>query len=346
MKNPTITDIARLASVSVGTASNVINGKPVVSQARVDRVLAAARDLNYNRNALAASLRLKQTGVVAFLVPTVENAFFSEVLQEIEHCALEDGRSVLFLTTGEDEKRTRKQLQTVISRRVDGLIIIPSFDYLPALIELDRYDIPIVVVDRVGEESPFPSVTSDNKGAGVLAGNHLFEQGVQDVVYFGHSEGEFWILEQRELGFRESANNFGRLSDVRFVDLSLDVTVGVGQAKAFFESLDRTPAAIFASSNLAAKSVIPAMQALGWTVPDDTKLLVMDDFEALSIFQPGISVISQPTKEIARRAWAMLMQELDGNLLENDQVVLDSALIIRGSTSNNPAGRPVGRGRK
>lgn len=336
MKNPTITDIARLASVSVGTASNVINGRPIVSKVLVDRVLAAARDLDYNRNALAASLRLKQTGVVAFLVPTVENAFFSEVLQEIEHCALDDERSVLFLTTGEDEERSRRQLQTVISRRVDGLIIIPSFDYLPALKELDRYNIPIVVVDRVGEESPLPSVSSDNKGAGYLAGNHLFEQGVQDVVYFGHSKGDFWILKQREVGFRESAKNFGLSNNVRFVDLSLDVEMGYDQAKAFLSSLDRRPSAIFASSNLAAKSVIPAIQAVGWSIPKDTKLLVMDDFEALSIFQPGISVVSQPTKEIARQSWMMLMQLLAGDPLERDQVVLDSFLIARGSTKSMP----------
>lgn len=339
VKSPTITDIARLASVSVGTASNVLTGKPIVSKGLVERVEAAAEQLGYRPNALASALRSNQTGVVAFIVPNVENAFFSELLQEIEHCSVADGKSVMFMTTGEDEERTRKQLEIVISRRVDGLIIVPAFDYQPALKELERHRIPIVITDRITEHTPFPAVSSDNEDAGYVGGYHLFEQGLRDIVFFGNAKDDFWILNQREAGFMRAASGFDAENSVTVVNLSLDIDKGREQAARYMASRETRPDAIFASSNIAAKSIIPVIQSYGWRIPKDVQLLVMDDFDALSLIAPGISVISQPVEEIAVRAWQMLQRLAAGEEPEQHRVLLRTRLIVRGST-----GRDAGAG--
>lgn len=331
MKNPTIVDIAKRASVSVGTASNVMNRRPVVSKALVERVEAAAAELGYNRNTLAASLRSSRTGVIALVVPNIENAFFSEVLQEIENLALDSEKSVMFMTTGEDEARTRRHLQAIISRRVDGLIIVPAFDYQPALAELERYGIPIVVADRISQKNPFPSVSVDHKAAGEMAGRHLLEIGARDVVYFGHSRPDYWILKQREDGFSAALANQPEQVSVRSFSMSLDVFVGKEQALTALKALDKPPQAIFAASNLASKSVLPALQAKGWSIPGDTRFLAMDDFEALTMMQPGISVISQPSAQIASQAWQKLMHLIDGEEA-GENALLQPELIVRGST--------------
>ena len=100
------------------------------------------------------------------------------------------------------------------------------------------------------------------------------------------------------------------------------------------------PQAIFAASNIAAKGVIPAIQALGLRIPEDIALLVMDDFEALSLLNPGISVVAQPSRLIAEVGWRMLRQSIADQELEAQHVRLPAKLIVRGSTP------PVAKDRK
>jgi len=158
-KEPTISDIAQLARVSLGTVSNVLNGRQSVREDLALRVTVAASKLGYRRNLNAASLRSNQTDTIAVAVPNLENAFFAEIVSILEHLGAADHRAVMFLTTGEDEERARRQIYNLISRRIDGLILVPSFDFQPVLPELRTYDVPVVLLDRVEAKNPLPTVT-------------------------------------------------------------------------------------------------------------------------------------------------------------------------------------------
>src|SRR5436309_9709060 len=204
MKEPTVQDIARLARVSLGTVSNVLNARPSVKEELVLRVNAAAQKLGYRRNANAASLRSNQTDMIAVAVPNIENAFFSEIVSSIEHLGIAERKGVMFLTTSEDQERAQRQVHSLISRRVDGLIIVPSFDFQPMIPDLETYGVPVVLVDRVEKENPFPSVAVDNFQAGYVGGRHLFDAGHRRVAFFGHGH-RFWILNQRRKGFLAAA---------------------------------------------------------------------------------------------------------------------------------------------
>ena len=153
---PTVHDIAQLARVSLGTVSNVLNGRPSVKQELVLRVTQAAAQLGYRRNTNAASLRSNQTDMIAVAVPNIENAFFSEIVTSIEHLGVAEGKGVMFLTTSENQDRAQRQVHNLISRRVDGLILVPSFDFQPMIQELEAYNVPVVLVDRVERENHFP----------------------------------------------------------------------------------------------------------------------------------------------------------------------------------------------
>ena len=97
-REPTIHDIARLARVSIGTVSNVLNAKPTVNEELSKRVSQVAAKLGYYRNSNAASLRSNQTDMIAVVVPNIENAFFSEIVSAIEHRAVADRKGVMFMT--------------------------------------------------------------------------------------------------------------------------------------------------------------------------------------------------------------------------------------------------------
>jgi LacI family transcriptional regulator len=337
LKEPTIHDIAQLARVSVGTVSNVLNGRQSVGEDLALRVTVAASKLGYRRNLNAASLRSNQTDTIAVAVPNIENAFFAELVSMIEHLGVADGRSVLFLTTGEDEERARRQIYNLVSRRIDGLILVPSFDFQPVLPELRTYGVPVVLLDRVEAKNPLPTVAVNNRQAGRLGGDHLFGAGYRRVAFFGHAH-EHWILNQRREGFLDAARAACALELCPSYELSLDPTEIRETARRILAREPR-PEAIFAASNVAAKGVIPAIQSLGLRVPDDVALLVMDDFEALSLLDPPISVIAQPSQQIAEVGWRMLRERVAGEELDPTDVRLPAKLIVRGSTPPLPKNR-------
>jgi LacI family transcriptional regulator len=334
-REPTIHDIARLARVSIGTVSNVLNAKPTVNEELSKRVSQVAAKLGYYRNSNAASLRSNQTDMIAVVVPNIENAFFSEIVSAIEHRAVADRKGVMFMTTGEDQDRAQRQIYSLVQRRVDGLIIVPSFDYLPLLAELEAYGIPVVLADRVEGRNPFPSVAVDNKQAGYIGGKHLFDCGYREIAFVNHGR-RFWILNQRREGFVAAARAARALESCSFYDLSLDPDEVRLSTLEILRGA-RRPRAFFAASNIAGKGIIPAVQDLGLRIPEDVAILVMDDFEALSLLSPKVSVVSQPARDIAETGWRMLQTLIGGKTLKERHPRLPASLIVRGST------RTVGR---
>jgi len=254
MKEPTVHDVALLAQVSIGTVSNVLNGRASVRQELVVRVTEAAAKLGYFRNSNAAGLRSNQTDMIAVAVPNIENAFFAEIVTSIEHLGMAERKGVMFLTTSEDQERAQRQIHNLISRRIDGLIIVASFDVHPMIPDLEKYGVPVVLVDRVEAENPFPSVAVDNFQAGYLGGRHLFEAGYSHVAFFGHGL-HFWNLNQRHEGFLEAARQAGRAALCQSYEVRLDPEDIKTRAMKILGRKKR-PHAIFASSNIAAKGIM------------------------------------------------------------------------------------------
>jgi LacI family transcriptional regulator len=337
LKEPTVHDIAQLARVSLGTVSNVLNGRASVNEELALRVTEAAAKLGYRRNANAASLRSNQTDMVAVVVPNIENAFFAEIVSAIEHLGVSDRRGVMFLTTGEDQERAQRQVHSLISRRIDGLILIPSFHFQPMISDLEKYGVPVVLVDRVESKNPFPTVAVDNRQAGRLGGQHLFDCGYRRIAFFGHHH-EHWILDERLQGFMEAARQAGVSDRCQSYEMSLDPNE-IREMTLRILSGKKRPEAIFAASNLVAKGVIPAIQNLGLRIPADLGLLVMDDFEALTLLSPGISVIAQPSADIAETGWRMILKLIAGEQLALQHVRLPAKLVVRGSTCGPKAVR-------
>jgi LacI family transcriptional regulator len=329
-KEPTIHSIAQLTRLSIGTVSNVLNAKPTVNVQLSKRVKEAAAKLGYRRNSNAASLRSNKTDMIAVVVPNIENTFFSEIVSAIEHRAVADRKGVMFMTTGEDQERAQQQIHSLVRRRVDGLILVASFDYQPLLAELEIYGIPVVLADRVEAKNPFPSVAVDNKQAGYIGGKHLFDCGYRKIAFVNHGQ-RFWILNQRREGFAAAASEAGALKECKFYDFSLDPEEIRVATLEFLRGTDR-PRAIFAASNIAGKGIIPAIQDQGLKIPGDVALLVMDDFEALSLLNPKVSVVSQPARDIAEAAWRMLQNLIAGKRLRERHLRLPASLIVRDST--------------
>ena len=207
MKEPTVQDIARLARVSLGTVSNVLNERSSVKEELVLRVNAAATKLGYRRNSNAASLRSNQTDMIAVVVPNIENAFFSEVVSAIEHRAIAERKGVMFMTTGEDQERAQRQIHNLISRRVDGLIIVPSFDFQPLLTDSTSMAFPSCSPTASKRRTRFPPLPSIICRRAISAAS-ISSMRLSAFAFFNHGH-RFWILDQRREGFLEAAKEAG-----------------------------------------------------------------------------------------------------------------------------------------
>ena len=161
----TLRDVAELLKVSVSTVSAALQNRSDISQRTRERVWQAVRKLNYQPNLVARSLVTRQTHVLGVVVPDLSRSFFTEVTKGIEAIASQAGYHLVICNTGEDPQREDAHVETLISKRVDGLLVASAHD--PAFADgwkrLTSAGIPFVLIDRF-----FPNVSfvgGDDEGA-------------------------------------------------------------------------------------------------------------------------------------------------------------------------------------
>ena len=144
----TIRDVAKRAGVSSMTVSRVINGSGYTSQATRTQVEAAVVELGYVPNALARQLRLKQTKTLALVFSDITNPFFTAVARGVEDAASEHGFSVIYCNTDDSDEAQARQLDALVRKQVDGVILAPAHSSTEPLAFLRRHEIPVVLLDR------------------------------------------------------------------------------------------------------------------------------------------------------------------------------------------------------
>src|SRR4051812_26562512 len=197
-----MTDVARLAGVSVATVSAVLNGKGRVSAIRTERVREAMRALDYHPDQVARSLKTGRSNVIGMIVPDITNSFFTEVMRGVEHEARANGYDLLLCDSDEDSGYETRLLGTLFSRRVDGVVLACS-DSTNASDRLARARVPVVFVDRVPVGLKHGAVVADNAGAAYEATRHLVALGHTKIAIL---TGNFHLSNSlaRADGFRKA----------------------------------------------------------------------------------------------------------------------------------------------
>jgi len=326
---PTMNDVAIEAVVSLGTVSKVLRGDTTVAGELRERVLAACRSLNYQRNWIAASLRNRQTDTVGIIIPDILNTFYATLVEKLENLASAAGYTVVIVTTGEEQKRALQRINVVKERQVDGVIVVPSLGSSETLASSIGSGMPCVIVDRVSAENPFPSVATDNFDAAYQGAKYLLSLGHRHVAIAANTP-RLWNTHQRIAGFEHAMIDGKGRADVRIVGMTVE------EARISLEALFRErerPTALFTSNNLVTLGAIGALRNCGVNVPREMSLLAFDDFEWLRLLRPAISAINQPVDQIAVEAWRLLSHQIGGREISNPHVRAAGQLIIRESTA-------------
>ena len=171
-------DVARMAGVSTSTVSHVINNDRFVSEAIREKVEAAVKELNYAPSALARSLKLNQTRTIGMLITASTNPFYSELVRGVERSCFERGYSLVLCNTEGDEQRMNRNLETLMQKRVDGLLLLCTETHQPSKEIIQRYpSIPTVMMDWAPFDGTSDLIQDNSLLGGDMATQHLIDKG-------------------------------------------------------------------------------------------------------------------------------------------------------------------------
>jgi DNA-binding LacI/PurR family transcriptional regulator len=339
----TIYDIAKAAGVTAATVSNVLSGKRVVSAATRERVMKYVHELGYRPNLVARSLIRQSTRTIGLFVPNIGNPFFAGLAEAAERIAYAAGFRIFVTNTYRDEQLTKNLLDDLLSRRVDGIIVVSElFTFVESLQTLHLpscESLPLVVCLWEEKKADFvPSITFDFHAAGRLATEHLLALGHEriGVVVSGLSseeatEGQIHHTE-RLAGFEEALRQHGHQLDRSLLRIGNSTLESGKSAGCQLLQLPEPPTAIFATNDMMAIGVLSAAWELGIRVPDQLSVVGFDDIHLAAYQSPPLTTVIMRESAVAERALRLLFRMIEGEQVTSPPM-LQPELVVRGSTA-------------
>ena len=326
-----MSDVAKLAGVSTMTVSRALNENPNVTDETRQRVFEAIEKLRYRPNEVARSLRDRRSRQIGILVPNLYDPFFSICTHAISLVAKAQAYSVVISTTDEDPETEFDEACRMMSRNVEGLIVIPASGTTSRsmLTERELDHLPIVTLDRPVKGSRFASVLVQNKAGGQLGTEHLINLGHSRIAFFGLPR-QVYTMRMRHQGYEAAMSAAGLKPDAHFGAGTREGTLA--QLRTLLSG-KHPPTALFCANNLTTRHVLHSLQTMSMHPPKPVALVGFDDFDTADLLLPGISVVRQPMEEIGRVAAELLFSQLtkDENAEPGRRIVLPVDLVIRGS---------------
>ena len=328
----TMKDIARLAQVSTSTVSHVINGSRFVSDEIREKVMRIVVELNYTPSYIARSLKVKATKTIGLLVTATNNPFFSEVMAGVEQYCQKNQYNLIIATTGGDAKRLQQNLQTLIHKQVDGVLLMCGDSRFQADMELE-VSLPLVVMDWWFTELNADKILENSEYGGYLATKSMVDAGHQKIgIITGNLRKS--VAKNRLQGYKKALSEANIvLNPDWIVESHFDFEGGIVGAQKLLSLSDR-PTAIFCCSDTIAIGAYQAIQNQGLRIPQDISIMGYDDIELARYLFPSLSTISQPKAELGKLAVETLLQRIQEPNENYRTLVLEPTCILRESISS------------
>ncbi|MGB3306011.1 MAG: LacI family DNA-binding transcriptional regulator [Thermomicrobiales bacterium] len=335
----TMSDIAKLAGVSVTTVSHVLNNSRPVREETSDRVKSAALDLGYRPNGLARSLRRKETLTIGLVVPDIANPFFAEIGRGLEVASFNAGYHVIFCNSGGDAEQESRHIVALLEKRVDGIVIAPAAIEPEPLVAMIGGDIPVVMIDRDIPGLGCDVVMADNASGGRQAVDHLVALGHRRIGCVVSRAASRSTEPGRFHGYRQGMRA-AELDDTSLVVVTdelenatpeSEVDAGYIATSQFLQSNPR-PTALFLTNDLMAIGALRAAHDNGITVPDELSIVGFDDILLARYAIPSLTTVIQPRSAMGTFAAELLIARSRDRASEWRRNTLDVSLVAREST--------------
>ncbi len=331
-KRVTIYDIARLAKVTTATVSRVLNGKPGISAETRERVTAVMRRTRYFPSPAASSLRSKATREIGILSPFFIGDFFLKIFESL-HRRLKDYDLILY--NAQTPAHRREVISRIVAEeKLCALIVASTPILLEEEILVSALRIPIILLEA--RHHSYSSVDYDHEIGAFKAVSHLVELGHRDIAIIGGTETRLYspIGKERLKGYRMALDMAGIPVREQYIMNGEWPEWTSAEAKSCAMQLlsgNRTPTAIFATSDVQAAGVLMAARELGARVPNDLSVVGYDNLPLAEYL--SLTTMWQHHDLLARNAATLLLEELRTGVRTGERVVLQPELVVRSSTA-------------
>ena len=330
---PTIEDVARRARVSVGTVSNVLNGRGNVAALREARVRTAIEALAYVPNGLAQGLRRQASRVVGLCAPLTSSAYFAALLDAFEDIAASQGYELMQVLTRQEPQLELRRVRALLARKVEGIIIIPSARPAAAFDAIVESRVPAVVVDRVSEDDRFDYVTMDDDGAMRGVVRELVQRGHRRLLYVVRHPALITTRRRTAAFCATLRRTPGARAEVLVRDA--DDARFAQQLQGMLDRRDR-PTAVIGSNSALMLALLKSLRHMPLSIPRDLSLVCFDAPDWADVLTPPLAVVRPPTTDLARIAWERLLRRVDDASLPTERIELPALLELRGSIGPPP----------
>jgi DNA-binding LacI/PurR family transcriptional regulator len=330
-------EIARMAGVSLGTVSHVLNNTANVREPKRTRVLEAVQAVGYQPSQLARGLRRDTTNMIGMIIPDITNPFFPAVVRGADDVAFSNGYRLILCNTDNDHSKEIVQLNELRTYLPAGLIVIPSnFSDLTAQAEsYRRAGAGVVCVDRLPRNWSGDSVTGNNEVGAYNATHHLIKLG---HTRLGNITGPLHLTNAKERlgGFKRALRQAKiHLSPEYVQETTFDKQGGYAKTLILLRLIPR-PTVIVAGNDMIALGALLAVREAGLRCPEDISIMGFDDMDLCETTNPSLSSVSQSGYQLGSTAARLLLDRREGDTSPAKHIVLKTLLKLRNSVAPPP----------
>ncbi|TCW44434.1 LacI family transcriptional regulator [Phytobacter diazotrophicus] len=320
-----------MAGVSTSTVSHVINKDRFVSEAIREKVESAIKALNYAPSALARSLKINQTRTIGMLITASTNPFYSELVRGVERSCFERGYSLVLCNTEGDEQRMNSNLETLMQKRVDGLLLLCTETHQPSQEILQRYpSVPTVMMDWAPFDGDSDLIQDNSLLGGDMATQYLINKGHTHIACIAGPLDKTPARLRLE-GYRDAMARAGlTIHDGDEIIGNFEFSGGF-EAMQMLLALEARPQAVFICNDAMAVGAYLALYQAGLRVPQDIAIVGYDDIELAQYMTPPLTTIHQPKDELGELAIDVLIHRISDPTQQQQRLQLTPVLMERGS---------------
>jgi LacI family transcriptional regulator len=341
MKETTLKEIAETLGISITTVSKALKNYSDVSEKTRNAVLALAEELNYTPNSFAVNLRTKESKTIGLIIPEVVHHFFSNVINGIIAEAEKNGYLVIILQSNESLELEKKQVDLLINKRVDGIIMSLSNESNNDfhIKEILRKEIPFVQFDKISKLIPSSKVVINDQKAAMEAVQHLIDKGCKKIAHIRGPENPQNAID-RFIGYKKALEKNGIQYDSKLVYTCKNVTFeeGIEFAKQIVEDHPDVDG-VFVITDLVAVGVLAYFNEKGIQVPNQIAVIGFSNWFMSQVITPKLSTVDQPSYEMGVAAFSLLLEEMIchkyGKLFLPRTIELETSIIERESSLKN-----------
>jgi LacI family transcriptional regulator len=328
----TIYDVAREANVSMATVSRVVNGNQNVKPATRKKVLKVIEELGYRPNAVARGLASKKTTTVGVIIPDISNSMYAELARGIEDIATMYRYNIILSNSDQNENKELQLLETMLGKQVDGIVFMSDIISSELLYEMERSPTPIVLAGSIDDSNTIASVNIDYYGAAYEAVKKLIDNGHKKIAFVSGLFSSKVNKDYKLKAYKQALEDAKIELDERLVvecDNSYDEAIEAVKSLEPYE-----PTAYFVSNDEMSIGVIHAVESFGKKIPEDVEIISYENSKLARMARPMLTSVALPLYDIGAVSMRLLTKYMNGEEIEEKQVILPYRIEERASTKN------------